>query len=159
MGRMDGTRSAPEIVTVSAVTTAVVRDTVAMNELPAFFDRTFGHLAETLGAQGVAFAGAAFACYHGQPTETVDLEVGFPTAQPVEAASDVIASSLPAGEVARVVHEGAYDHLGHSWGQLAEWIQAQGRVPGDTLWEIYVTEPTPDMNPDDLRTELNWLLG
>lgn len=37
----------------------------------------------------------------------------------------------------------------------------RGRVPWSelpALWEVYLTEPSPDMDPADLRTELNWLL-
>lgn len=33
-----------------------------------------------------------------------------------------------------------------------------GALPGgrEVTWEVYVTEPSPDMDPADLRTELNW---
>jgi hypothetical protein len=24
------------------------------------------------------------------------------------------------------------------------------------MWEVYLTEPSPEMDPADLRTELNW---
>ena len=65
-------------------------------------------------------------------------------------------ASCLAFEFARLVHEGSFDQLGSSWGRLAEWIAAAGTAPGEDFWEVYVTEPSPDMNPVDLRTELNW---
>jgi hypothetical protein len=34
-------------------------------------------------------------------------------------------------------------------------VVAQGLRPGSVMWELYVTEPTPDIDPADLRTELN----
>lgn len=34
----------------------------------------------------------------------------------------------------------------------------RGVVPVSALREFYVTQPTPEMDPDDLRTELNWPL-
>ena len=100
--------------------------------------------------------GPAFALYHGTPGAVADLEVGFPTTGNVEAEGDVVAGALPGGRVARLVHEGSFDQLGSSWQRLADWIAAQGLHPGTELWEVYVTEPSPDMDPADLRTELNW---
>ena len=57
-----------------------------------------------------------------------------------------------------LVHEGSFDELGSSWGRLGQWIAAAGLTPGEDMWEVYVTEPSPDMDPADLRTELNWTI-
>jgi effector-binding domain-containing protein len=145
----------PEITTVEPVTTAAVRRTVAMSELANFYDTAFRALTETLAAQGISPAGPAFGLYHGAPTETTDVEAGFATVRAVDRAGEVIASSLPGGRVARVVHHGSYDALGESWGRLHAWVVGQGLQPGDVMWEVYVTEPTPDTDPAELRTELN----
>jgi effector-binding domain-containing protein len=58
--------------------------------------------------------------------------------------------------VARLVHAGGYDQLGEAWGRLGAWIAGQGLTPGADLWEVYVTGPSPDTDPADLRTELFW---
>ena len=39
------------------------------------------------------------------------------------------------------------------------WIDEHGFAAGETLWEVYITEPSPDMDPSELRTELNWALA
>jgi len=46
--------------------------------------------------------------------------------------------------------------LGSSWQQLERWIRAQGLEPANSFWEVYATEPTAEMDPADLRTELIW---
>lgn len=152
----DDTVTRPELIEVAETTTAVIRAVVPMAELPGFFDRSFTELAATLAEQGVTPTGAAFARYFGPPGEQADLEVGFPTDRPVTPAGDVHPGSLAAGRVARLVHTGGYDTLGESWGRLGAWMAEQGLTPGDDLWEVYVTEPNPEMDPADLRTELNW---
>jgi effector-binding domain-containing protein len=146
----------PTLVDVEPIPTAVIRGVVGMDEIAAFFDSAFSRLAPALAGQGVAIVGPAFALYHGAPGAVADLEVGFPTASTIETDGDAVASRLPGGRVARLVHEGSFDHLGSSWGRLAEWIAAAGLTPGEDLWEVYLTEPSPEMNPADLRTELNW---
>jgi effector-binding domain-containing protein len=148
--------SEPAVVMLEPMTTAVIRRVVPMDGLPEFFDGSFGALAAVVRAQDAGVAGPAFALYHRMPTDTVDLEVGFPTLRAVEPAGDVQASSLPGGRVARVVHAGSFDGLGAAWERLGTWIGAQGLAPGEAFWEVYLTEPSPDMDPAELRTELNW---
>lgn len=144
-----------EIVEMPRRTTAVIKGEVPMAELPAFFDRSFGLLASTLAAQGIEARSAAFALYRGAPTDTARLEVGFVTDEPVEVAGDVVPGRLPRGRVARTVHHGAYDELGRSWERLTTWVAEQGHAPDEVMWEVYLTEPSPDMDPADLLTELN----
>lgn len=150
--------AAPEVVDAAEATVAVIRGVVAAAEITQFFDRSFSALVAEVSNQGIAIVGPPFARYHGPPAETVDLEVGFPTARPVRPAGDIVPSTLPGGRLARAVHQGGYDQLGDAWGRLQEWIAQQGLMPSEDLWEVYVTEPRPDMDPADLRTELNWVL-
>ena len=150
------TASEPELIDVDAVTTAVIAEVVEMSHMSAFFDRAFSALARVLESQGIDPIGSAVALHHRPVTDTADLEVGFPTDRAVTADGDVRASSLPGGRVARLVHHGAFDGLPDAWQRLESWIVEQGLTSGDTMWEVYVTEPSPDMDPADLRTELNW---
>lgn len=148
----------PEFVEREEQTVAVIAGRVPMSELPDFFDRSFGELAAVLTDQGVGIVGPAFARYHGPPEAAADLEVGFPTDRPVTATGSVRPGALPAGRTARLVHEGPYDSLGESWQRLGSWIAGEGEQPADAMWEVYVTEPTPDTDPATLRTELWWSL-
>lgn len=146
----------PELVTVPAITTAVVRGVVPMADMPSFFDASFSALVETVSAQQIDIAGPGFAYHYRRPSDTADLEIGFATDGAVRPEGDVVPSSLPAARVARLVHAGAFDGLPGSWQRLHNWIEEQGLTAGSAIWEVYVTEPTPDMDPADLRTELNW---
>ena len=145
----------PEVVSLDPATTATIRDVVATDELPAFFDRAFSTLSELLTAQGISITGPAFSLYHNHPSDTADVEVGFTTDRAIEPSGGAGPGSLPEGRVARVVHEGGYDELAAAWDRLGTWMSEQGlrfRLP---FWEVYLTEPSPDMDPGDLRTELN----
>lgn len=149
----------PELVTIDPATTAVVRDVVRMAELRDFFDASFQALGRTVAAQGVAVMGPAFGRYRGAPGEALDVEVGFVTDRAVQADGVVNAGSLPGGKVARLMHLGAFDGLGPSWEVLRSWLGDQGLSPADDRWEVYVTQPGPQTDPQTLRTELNWPLA
>lgn len=146
----------PEFVTCEQTPTAVVRGVVPPAELTDFFDKSFRVIPAAMGAQGATMTGPAFGLFNGEPGETVDLEVGFTTDRAIRPDGDVVPSSLPAGRTARLLHSGAFDGLGASWERLRAWIGEQDLNPGATCWEVYVTEPSPDMDPRDLRVELNW---
>src|SRR5215207_4452329 len=66
------------IVDLQEQQTAVMREKVAMNALPEFFDRAFAAVSAAMEAQGLQPAGPPFAFYHGTPSDTVDAEAGFP---------------------------------------------------------------------------------
>lgn len=149
----------PELVEIEEATTAVVADVVELTEMAAFFDRSFSTLQEVLAAQAITPVGPAFARHARPVTDSADLEVGFPTDEAVAAERGVRPGSLPGGQVARHVHHGSFDGLPGAWQHLEAWIAEQGLTPGDAMWEVYVTEPSPDMDPADLRTELNWTVA
>jgi effector-binding domain-containing protein len=154
------TTAEPELVTIDAATTAVVRDMVRTAEFRDFFDASFQALGRTVAAQGVAVTGPAFGRYRGaEPGDALDIEVGFVTDRAVRSDGAVQAGALPGGRVARVVHTGAFDGLGASWERLRSWIAEQGLSAAEDRWEVYVTQPSPERDPRTLRTELNWPLA
>lgn len=150
--------SEPVIVTRESVPTAVVRGSVPMAQLRDFYDRAFPAVAEALASQDIAPV-QAFGLYLSPPGDTVELEVGFVVPGPVTADGDVVPGELPAGEVAYAVHAGPYDGLGEAWGRLQEWMTEHGHTPGGPVWEIYITEPSPDADPEEMRTDLFWPLA
>ena len=147
-----------EVVPLSRQATAVVRGVVPAAELVLFFDGAFSSLPAECQAQGVDISGPAFALYHRPPGESFDLEVGFPTDGAVEPRGEVTPSELPAGRAATATHRGAYDGLGEAWQSLFESIQAAGLKPGSPFWEVYVTQPSADMDPAELVTQLYCLV-
>lgn len=157
-GPPDGT-TGPEIVEVEPAVTAVVRGVVPVAGMRDFFDTSFRQLAETVSRQRLAVTGPAFGFYREPPGQTVALEVGFVTDRAVRPEGDVAVGALPGGRVARTTHYGSFDGLGASWARLHAWVRARGFEPGPAGWEFYVTEPTPEMDPRDLRTQLNCLVS
>ncbi|MFD0772551.1 GyrI-like domain-containing protein [Streptomonospora algeriensis] len=145
----------PEIVAVKRTVTAAVRDTVPQADLPSFYDASFRALAQAIETQGVQITGPAFGLFHGASGDPADIEVGFPTDRPIEPDGGVAPGALPGGRVVRMVHAGAFDGLPASWARLFAWVGEQSLNPAPLQWEVYLTEPSPDMNPDDLRVELN----
>ncbi len=88
-----------------------------------------------------------------EPVHTTEPEL----ADMVETATAVIHRVVPMAEIT--------DFFDRSFTELATVLARQGiaparpafpALPGADLWEVYVTEPNPDMDPVELRTELFW---
>lgn len=148
-------RKKPELVELEPQHVAVIRKTVPISQLRDVFDHGFSAVLETLEKQAIAPSGPPVGIYHGMPTDTVDVSVGFPTEDAVADDGEVQASMLPGGEVVRYEHVGPYELLAQSYEHLQEWMADRMLLPGDTMWEVYVTEPTGD-DPNAIITEINW---
>lgn len=146
----------PQVVTLEPLTAAVVRETVPMGELTAYFDRAFRMVMEVTVAQDVAVTGPPFAAYHGMPGQSVDVSGGFPTAAPVTPTAGVTAMTLPGGRAVQLLHAGSYDSLEESYGRLMTWMEHRGLARAPVMWETYLTEPTPDGDPAENRTLITW---
>jgi len=149
----------PEIVTLSPMSVALVREIVPMSELPGFFGRAYRTVAETAGKQGIAITGPAMGVYYGMPTDTVEVGAGFPTARLVTATNGVSAETLPGGRAAQILHVGPYDALQQTYGRLMTWLEDQKLRGGPVMWESYLTEPTPGQSQNTMLTRISWPLA
>lgn len=143
---------ATEIPTVVARRAGLPMTQEAMS---AFYDSTYGALFPALMAAGVKPAGPAFGLHTRMPSDTVDIEAGIPvTRAPESLPEGLLNSRLPGGTVAATSYVGSYDGLGPAWGEFMAAIAEAGHTPVLPLWEVYVTEPRPGMDPATLRTDL-----
>lgn len=147
-------------LSTQAVPTVVrLAEDVLPGDLAGIFDESFGALVPALQEKGIQVAGPAFSMHRRMPGATMTFELGFPLAAPLDGELEAggIAfhpSVLPATQVATMSYLGGYDGLGQAWSRLMQQAAADGRRPALPFWEVYVTEPRPDMDPSTLRTDL-----
>lgn len=151
-----GTPSGPRVTQYAGRHTAVVRGTVAMEELRPFFDGAFRDLGRAVARGEIVPDGPALALYPAVPGRTVTLEVGFPVVDPVVPSGNIVPGRLPAGRVVELEHRGGYDGLGSAWERLRSWAGEHGVLLGAPLWEVYETQPSPGADPGSMRTRLCW---
>lgn len=148
-------RSSVEIFDIPTVTTVCVKaNGWQMSKLEELFDTGFSSL-----ATAVQPAGPAYALFTRQPSDTVDIEIGFPTSTaliaPIPAQKVTLEpGEIPAGKVASLSHIGAFDKLPQAYEELLAQVEQQGMTPKLPFFEVYVTEPSPEMDPADLRTDI-----
>lgn len=147
-------------------TPTVVRaaEGVAPHEMAGIFDETFSALGPGLAEHGITPEGPAFSLHHRTPGATMTFDVGFPVAEVLDGELEAggitfLSSNLPGGRIATISHLGGYDGLVQAWQSFMEKVAADGHQPQLPFWEVYVTEPGPDVDPSTLRTDLVTLLA
>lgn len=136
--------------------TAVVREKVPMNGLPEFFDRAYGAVMAAAQQQGVQLAGPPFGRYLGMPTDTVDVEAGFPVSAPFTASAGVVAGTLPACQAFEATHTGPYDTLTTTYDAIQARMKEEGFRPADSMWEYYLSDPATEPDPATWKTLVVW---
>lgn len=136
--------------------TAAVRERVPISELPPFFARAYHETMQALQAQGLQPTGPPFAKYYGKPSDTADVEAGFPASGPVTPTGDVLAGTLPGGKVVEAMHVGPYDTMEKTYHEMVAWVGEQGLTPSDVMWETYLDDPAQEPDPEKWRTQIFW---
>ncbi len=134
--------------------TEVVRATLSVEEIGAFIGRALGSVTRALAREGMSPSGPPFARYHRVGAKRFDVEVGFPTQRGVSSSGEVRASSLPAGPAAVMTYVGPYDQMEAAYGALAAWVAHHGGRPFGDPWEIYLSDPAQEPDPEQWRTEI-----
>ena len=146
----------PRKIHITEQPVAVLRERVPMATLTDFFSRAFSAVMAAARKQGAFPAGPPFARYHGMPSDTVDVEAGFPIAGHFSGTDGVQTGILPGGDAFEAIHIGPYDTLGETYSAIQQRMQDEGLTPADTMWEYYLSDPKKEPDPSTWQTRVVW---
>lgn len=113
----------------------------------------FGVVGAAMQAQGAQMAGPPLCRYLRWGDVDCDLEAGAPTDRLLQDADGAHALTL-GGRVATAVHRGPYDRLRQAWDEGIAWLEAEGLEAVGPPWEVYLTDPTKEPDPEQWQTAL-----
>jgi len=145
-------------MTVEARPTAVVAQTTTWTEFPKLWGPLLGQVYEFVRPRPELATGEGPERWQNvmlYKDQRPDVEVGVLVSAPFQAEGPVIASALPAGEVATATHHGDYAKLGVTHDAVRGYAAAHGRAVAGPCWEVY-GHAGPD--PSECETEVFWLL-
>lgn len=98
--------------------------------------------------------GPAMARIHELDQKSLEVEAGFPVAEPLSATEGIEIGELAAGRAATTLHTGPYQRLSEAAAALDEWVAAEGLRVAAAPWFIFWVDPDQADSPGELRTEL-----
>ncbi len=140
------------VTDVVARPTAVVPATTTWQEFPTLWGKLLDEVWTCLHADKVHRGCRNVMLYWD---DVPHVEVGVELRESCPLTGRVVASALPAGQVAMTVHRGPYADLAAAHRAVLDWCAAQGRRPVGPRWEVY--GPHND-DPAEVWTEVYYLL-
>jgi effector-binding domain-containing protein len=135
-------------------------------EFPFETEKTLTAVWSVLDAAGVPPAGPPI-CIVPQITTTEDevppptpwrLIVGFPVEDELEAQDPILFGHLPGGKVLTTLHMGKLDSLSTAYLTLQVRMMQEGLTPNGAPWEVYLSDPVWEPDPEQWRTVVNWAM-
>ena len=133
---------------------ASLRDIIpTYSDIGELFEEMFSYL----GQKGVTPSGPPFVIYHDEEfRETdADVEVVVPMGGQIPEGERIRMRRLPeVEEMASVIHNGSYETIGETYGQLMGWIEDSGYQIAGPGREIYLHGPESGDDPSTYVTEI-----
>jgi effector-binding domain-containing protein len=145
-----------DVVETAAQPMIAIRAVTRPAEIDSLVAQILSLLGNHLERLGVSPSGPPFARHYEFREEHVELEAGFPLAEPVEGEGRLAAGELPAGRAVRCWHRGSHDTLARSYDHLASWAMEHGHTPVAPPWEVYWRGPRESDSCASYRTEILW---
>jgi DNA-binding transcriptional MerR regulator len=136
-----------------ATNAAAISGPVALDDLGPWFQGAIGELRAFLAAQDVAPAGPPGAVIASAffTDEFGELTVYVPASVPIRPVGRVVQATIPAQELATIVHHGSHDDIDRSYGALATYVSDGTLAVDGPIRERYL------VFRHDTRDETNWL--
>ena len=123
-------------------------------------ENVIGRLMQAAQGQNLFPAGAIIGVYYNSPDEVkpeeLEWEMGFPISAQVNVLKPLEKKRWKYSPVATAVHKGGYEETGQTIYKILEWMRENGYIQAGPVLEKYLTMPTPDTKPEDMRAEI-WI--
>lgn len=139
---------------VSSFTYCFIKHTGPFTEIETVIKK----LMFSIQSQNVGPTGPMIGVYYNSPqevpSEELEWEIGFPVTPQVPVQQPLEKKQWEYTQVASSIHVGPYEDAGNTIVKIIEWMAANGYTQTGPVMERYLTMPTPDTQPEDLRAEI-----
>lgn len=132
--------------------TLVIRTRTKVQDLPRLIGESYGKLGAYLAELGETLSDLPFVAYHNMDMQDLDVEIGFPVANPLPEKGEIKQGIIPAGLRIFCVYRGPYGEVGPVYGEMQQWIEEKGYRPVGTAYEYYYNGP--DFPGSELLTRI-----
>jgi DNA-binding transcriptional MerR regulator len=141
-----------------AADSAEISGLVTVDDLGPWFQGAIGELQAVLAAQDVTAAGPPGAVIGSEffADERGELTVYVPVASPIRPVGRVTRTTIPAQELATIVHSGSHDDIDLSYGALATYVSERTLAVDGPIRERYLVFRHDTRDETAWRTEIGW---
>lgn len=141
------------VTMVKSIDALALRVVAKTDEMESAMGNAFGQLMEVGGAK---LAGPPFAIWYKWEGEEFEFDNCIPVSAAVPVSGDIKSIKTYAGRAVTVSHTGSYESTQHSWTAVGEFMGANSLEANGDPYEVYLTDPGQEPNPDKWITLLYW---
>ena len=91
-----------------------------VDNLPMLIGESYGKMAAYLKEMGRFLADMPFVAYYNMDMQDLDVEIGFPIAEPLPGKDDMRSGFIPAGKFVSCIYRGPYTEMDSTYQEMAE---------------------------------------
>jgi DNA-binding transcriptional MerR regulator len=143
---------------VPSTLTAAISEVIDVRDASQWYQGALGELYATLSAQEIDASGPAGGMYSDElfADERGQATVFVPTASEVKPMGRVTSLTVPAIELATIVHPGSHEGVDRAYGALATYVTEHAMAVAGPIREYYLVDMHDTADSSAWRTEIGW---
>jgi len=132
-----------------------IRDTVKQNEMNNIHGKLYAKINTFMDKHNIVSQAAPLVIYHFWSDSIVDLEAGIPIKDStIKGNGKIKLNKINKGYVVTATHYGSYDRLPETYFGINEWMRKNKVTVIGAPWEVYITDPDSEPNPNKWETAI-----
>jgi len=134
-----------------------IRDTVNQMEMSNIHGKLYAEINEFMDEHNVVSDLAPLVIYHFWSDTIVDVEAGIQIKDSVGVFNErVNLKYIAVGNYVTATHYGVYERIPETYFSINEWMRKNEVQVIGPPWEVYVTDPAIESNPEKWETQINF---
>jgi effector-binding domain-containing protein len=142
-----------EVKEVASQKAVVIGTTALSSAVGQKMGELYGKLFSYLGTNNTQPSGAPFAVYYSyDPNGNTEFEVGVPVTAAVKGNDEIKFREYPAMKVISTLHVGPYENVAPVYEALKKYATDNKLETQPVSWEVYITDPSKETDPNKYQT-------
>ncbi|MBN2610246.1 MAG: GyrI-like domain-containing protein [Bacteroidales bacterium] len=142
-----------EVKNIAVQKTLVIKAEVPTSQVGPKMGELYGKLFAYMGQKQVSPSGPPFAVYYSfDPEGNTVFEAGVPVASSIETDGEVKYKEFEAMKVVSTMYVGPYENMMPVYETMQKYVKDYNLKDNGTSWEIYLTDPNAEKDPQKYQT-------
>lgn len=142
-----------EVKNIEGQKALVLKADIPTSEIGQKMGEMYKQIFEHMGANSIDPAGPPFAVYYEfDPEGNTVFEAGVPVGKEVEGAEDMEYKEYPDMKVVTTLYKGPYEKMEKVYTDLEQYITDNNHKKLGPVWEVYLTDPQQEEDPNNNQT-------
>lgn len=134
-----------------------IRDTINQMQMSNIHGKLFSEINNFMDENNITSDLAPIVIYHFWSDTLVDIEAGIQIKDSIEDKnSRVKLNYIATGNYVTATHYGVYERIPETYFSINEWMRKNEVQVIGPPWEVYITDPALEPNPEKWQTQINF---